>query len=250
MKNRFLLLIAILGIGLALLSFSKFSFAGSLIDSELSIEEKVAFYGSIAFDSIVGKKRVFLSLGDVGKTGPKVGAVHIDNSENTGHALTLYSSQDSSARGSLVRLWADNSDFDKPAIWILNNGSAGSATGIRIDGPRPEIEFYETDMSSSDGKFEIRVNNDKFQIGTRKIDNSGFEYPYTFLQASDGGNFGIGVKKPKRQLHIKDTIRIEPRKFPPKSPNLGDIYVDGDSKELCFYNGSKWIGLVNENSCI
>ena len=111
--------------------------------------------------------------------------------------------------GALMRLTADSTGFDKPALWITNDGTAGSATGLRLDGPRPEIEFYETDQTSPEGLFELRVNNDKFQIGTRKADDSGFEHPYTFLRAADGGNFGIGTDVPDEKLHVSGNIKME-----------------------------------------
>ena len=215
------------------------------------------FFGSVVFNETIqfipsnGDQRIIAILQDVINIGPQNGAIHIDNSENTGHAITLYSNQDSSADGSLVRLWADNPTFDKPALWIFNKGDSGSASGIRIDGSHPEIEFYETDQQSPQGIFELRINNGKFQIGTRKADDSGFEYPYTFLQqAAEGANFGIQMSNPKRNLHIKDTMRLEPRNSPPSSPKLGDLYVDSNTKELCFYNGNNWIGLTANELCV
>lgn len=64
-----------------------------------------------------------------------------------------------------------------------------------------------------------------------------------------GGKAGIGTPSPARTLHINDTMRIEPRSSAPSSPSLGDLYVDSDSSELCFYNGSGWIGLAGGGAC-
>ena len=61
----------------------------------------------------------------------------------------------------------------------------------------------------------------------------------------DGGNVGIGIVAPLRDLHITDTMRIEPRATAPSSPAAGDIYVDSTpaADELCFYDGTAWQGI-------
>lgn len=222
----------------------------SAIATTLDITEDSIFSGIVHFNPPGGKQQIKFTLSETEDTGPEAGAIHIDNSNNNGHALTVYSNKDSSANGALIRLTADNSEFDKPLIWLINKGTTGSSSGIRIDSPRPEIEFYETDEISPRGVFELRVNDNKLEIGTRKADNSGFEYPYTFTRAVDGASLGIQIKKPKRNIHINDTMRLEPRSSPPSSPSLGDIYVNKDSHELCFYDGKNWVGLVNEGSCV
>jgi len=52
-----------------------------------------------------------------------------------------------------------------------------------------------------------------------------------------------------RELNVKDTMKIEGRASAPSSPALGDIYVDSDSNELCFYDGSSWTGLKAAGTC-
>lgn len=55
-------------------------------------------------------------------------------------------------------------------------------------------------------------------------------------------------------IHASDTtnidsiLRLTPRSSAPTG-NLGDIYVDSDSNELCFYDGSSWTGLKAGGAC-
>ncbi len=56
-------------------------------------------------------------------------------------------------------------------------------------------------------------------------------------------NVGIGATTAARDLHVTDTMRLEPRATLPSTPALGDLYVDSNTNELCFYDGSAWQGL-------
>ena len=60
---------------------------------------------------------------------------------------------------------------------------------------------------------------------------------------------GINETSPARPLHVTDTMRIEPRNTAPGSASLGDLYVDNDTNELCFYNSTAWVGLVAGGAC-
>ncbi len=58
-----------------------------------------------------------------------------------------------------------------------------------------------------------------------------------------GGRVGINTTAPVRALDVNDTFRIVPRSAAPSSGSLGDMYVDSDTNELCFYNSTVWFGL-------
>jgi hypothetical protein len=61
---------------------------------------------------------------------------------------------------------------------------------------------------------------------------------------SNGGNLGVGTASPARKLHISQAMRIDPISgSQPSSPMIGDIYVDGDTNTLCFYDGTLWTAL-------
>jgi hypothetical protein len=55
-----------------------------------------------------------------------------------------------------------------------------------------------------------------------------------------GGSVGIGTVSPQRDLHIDDTLRIEPRNSVPGGASKGDIYFNGSTNKLMVYNGSAW----------
>jgi len=63
------------------------------------------------------------------------------------------------------------------------------------------------------------------------------------------GRLGVGISAPARKLHISEAMRLEPQSSPPASPVLGDLYVDSDSNELCFFNGTVWTGMVAGGAC-
>lgn len=54
-------------------------------------------------------------------------------------------------------------------VQIISEGS------IRIDSPTPEIEMVESDQTSPAGKFELRVQDDEFEINSRNAADSSFE---------------------------------------------------------------------------
>jgi hypothetical protein len=55
-----------------------------------------------------------------------------------------------------------------------------------------------------------------------------------------GGNVGIGTVSPQRDLHVSDTMRLEPRTTAPSSPGEGDIYYDSTLHKLMVYDGTSW----------
>ena len=61
------------------------------------------------------------------------------------------------------------------------------------------------------------------------------------------GDVGIGIA-PIRNLHISDTMRIEPSASPPASGSLGDLYVD-TSNAICFYNSTAWEAIGGVGTC-
>ena len=160
------------------------------------------------------------------------------------------------------------------------NSSLSSVIGLgnTIDGDKNQAFGYVNDidgnLNSALGN-NIKINgtgsgglgnnigifgNSSFAIG-RYIgiygDNSiGFNLNSDFINITQdntfaivGGNSGFNITTPQRTVHISDTLRIEPRSSAPSSPALGDLYVDSDSNELCFYDGSSWTGLKSAGSC-
>ncbi|MDA0773169.1 MAG: hypothetical protein O3C63_09560, partial [Cyanobacteria bacterium] len=93
--------------------------------------------------------------------------------------------------------------------------------------------------NSDDDKFKISYSGTATpSLGTGDV-----------FTIDDTGNIGIGIADPTRRLHISDVMKIEPRSSAPSTPTLGDIYIDSDSKEFCFYDGSSWVGLKAAGAC-
>ena len=105
-------------------------------------------------------------------------------------------------------------------LWYFNNGAA-------------QLLGQTILMSGGASSIELSGN------GTRNL----------LLNTTSGGNVGIGTASPARSLHISDTMRLQPRATAPTSPSLGDLYVDSDTNELCFYDGSTWTGLKAGGAC-
>jgi hypothetical protein len=179
--------------------FGKGNFVGLTGESEIT--------AALTFAPPLGYRKILFNIPAMVASGPENGSVHFNNTANPGHAISVYSNYGVNAEGAMIRLTANNAAFDKPVLEITNNGTAGSASGIRINGPRPEIEFWETDQTAPAGAFEIRVNNDKFQIGTRNAANSGFEYPVTFYREANNGYVGFGTETPVERIDVVGNIQ-------------------------------------------
>ena len=61
---------------------------------------------------------------------------------------------------------------------------------------------------------------------------------------SKGGNVGVLIINPQRQLHINDAMKLEPRSSAPSSPVKGDIYFDNTLNKLRVYDGT-----ILQNCC-
>lgn len=131
------------------------------------------------------------------------------------------------------------------AIELKNNASSGiglhithtdpnnSQGLIRLDSPAPEIEMVETDCSTGTNcDWETRVQNDRFSLNSRNVSDMAFDRAIEFTSLKNGGGF-----------------QIIPTAHPTTRALVGSIYVDSDSNELCFYNGSSWIGISHGGQC-
>lgn len=110
---------------------------------------------------------------------------------------------------------------------VMNNG--GTVTPLYIDGDDGIIfDQFNVGIGTSTPSEELEVNGDTKISGDLGIGN------------------GVSMV---RELNIKDTVRLEPRSSAPSSPSLGDLYVDSDTNELCFYNSTVWVGLATGGAC-
>lgn len=147
--------------------------------------------------------------GNTGATLGSSGAILIDNTNNTGMAMQIYSNQASPVGfGSLLYVNAANASWNQPLVYIVDNSTSGAAANIRIDSPNPDIELIETDQVSPAGKFEIAVQGDKFQINGRNAADNSFEQILNIARVANGGMMGLGVASgdvPNAMLEIVKT---------------------------------------------
>lgn len=118
---------------------------------------------------------------DVGKSRSQSGAVLLDNSGNRNTGLTLYSNRGTDAQQPLARFEIDNPNWNEEVLYIRSD-SPTSRGLIRLDSPAPEIEFVETDQSGARGKFELRVQHGRFQLNSRREDDTTFENKFSMEQ--------------------------------------------------------------------
>ncbi len=57
------------------------------------------------------------------------------------------------------------------------------------------------------------------------------------------GNVGISTPSPQRALHITDVMRLETRASAPLNASAGDVYYDGTTNRLRYYNATTWVDL-------
>lgn len=82
---------------------------------------------------------------------------------------------------------------------------------------------------------------DDIGIWNRALSSAEITQMYTKSKTDCGyGNLGINVCSPKRNLHIKDVLRLEPRDTEPSNPEKGDIYFDGILNKLRVFDGTVW----------
>jgi len=146
-----------------------------------------------------------------------------------------------------------------PQINISHTGATGSVGTLRIDGYRSvtnniaHIDFFNDFPNVTNARI-VAISDDADAAG----DNDGRIY----LQTANAGTLatavyidknqqvGVGSSSaPSRDLHIRDTMRLEPRSAAPSSGAAGDLYFDSDSNELCVHDGTSWTGLIGGGTC-
>jgi hypothetical protein len=182
-----------------------------------------------------------------GATGANLidsGALVIDNTDNQGIALQVYTNSTQTAYRPIL-FYAANAANNNPLLQLTHMGTGGGAAHIRMDGPSPQMEFVETDQTAPAGKFEIQVQGDIFFINGRKSDNSQFDPILEVLRPELGGNLGIGGNPYNiEKLTITDTYGGAPRialketTAPSLTAGYGKMYVKASDHNLYYMNQS------------
>lgn len=165
----------------------------------------------------------------------------------------------------------DDSLYTQIFIQNPNSGSsAGSAVTASEDGIAGYVQMMyrnsggpNTDLSRIPSSGILRTGSTssgglvimtQSAIAPIRFSTGGISFSNERMRIDAAGNVGIGMTAPLRKLHITEAMRIQPQSSPPANPALGDLYVDSDTNELCFYNGSGWKGLTGVvsslNACV
>lgn len=130
------------------------------------------------------------------------GELNIQNTNNNGLGLQVYTNVGASNVSPLVLFRSDNTAATQGVLWLLQDGTNGGAYNLKLQGPAPQIEFVEADQASPAGKFEIGVNGDFLYFDSRNAADSSFETDVVLRRTASGGMFGIGTSSPYAKLSV------------------------------------------------
>ncbi|MFM2381733.1 MAG: hypothetical protein RLZZ76_500, partial [Candidatus Parcubacteria bacterium] len=109
--------------------------------------------------------------------------LRIDDTANTTGGLFVSSSNSTpGAAVNLATFQTTNASWDRPLVRVIDSSTSGAAANLRLDSPNPDIEFVETDQTAPSGKFEIAGSGNRFQINSRRADETAFENIMEFAQ--------------------------------------------------------------------
>lgn len=166
--------------------------------------------------------------------------------------------------------------FASAAFGFTNNVSQGSSMAAgrnNIVSGSESVALGESNTASGASSFALGQNTEASASGavalgigvsgalkmTNATANSlgiGFNstVPSFFVGPASGvgtvGNVGVGNSNPQRNLHVSDTVRIEPRASAPAIPAQGDIYVDSTNGAFCFFDGAVWQVAAGTGPCV
>jgi hypothetical protein len=137
----------------------------------------------------------------------------------------------------------NNSTSWKSAVGILlNSGNSGTGGGLSFAASSytymPDYKDCMNLYSYGTGGINLTAFEGPIKFGTDREAVTGYIKPRMIIGLD--GNVGIGVTVPKRTLHIKDVMRIEPTATAPASPAEGDIYMNAVTHKLMVYDGTSW----------
>lgn len=155
-----------------------------------------------------GNSLVIDQNGGVGTTVATDGALHIENTGNTGIGFGLYSNLDVTADAPLMIAHADNTGFDQNVFDIINDGIK---IGLNIDqNSNHSAIVIDQDDSGNAPSLDIDrdgANNGDFAGLRINVSNSMAGNAYAAL--FETGNVGIGTSTPQHALEVIGEIGLE-----------------------------------------
>jgi len=174
--------------------------------------------GDFIFEQLAGKGMLKFSIGFIP-------AMSVDQNRNVGIGTTTPEStlEVSSASGNI-------SIFRRKDIEDTDNSYTNVIKGKDKSG---DLTWYLGDATTSNKSITLGARGENGDYSLQFETNSAKR-----MTIAPDGNVGVGVTSPKRTLHIKDVLRINPSDEP-ANPSDGDIYLDSTSHKLrCYSNGS------------
>ena len=115
---------------------------------------------------------------------------------------------------------------------------------------------YAFGTAGEEDLWDFYVPGSADEITLVNIENASNVWTFT----NRTGRFGIGIGTSavgsitdrltvNGNANISGILKLQPQSTPPANPTLGWIYVDSDSSELCFYNGTAWRASAQEGVC-
>jgi len=158
-------------------------------------------------------------------------------------------------------LWKADRNSSDGGLMVLgiSDGSGTDPAGLNLvglvgqDDNPADVTAVEIDGNKIDGSGDlVKMEDDDIVLGINYTSNTtGSEDGTVFLA---NGTVGVGFddgEKPNSDvaLHVRNTLKIEPRNNPPFScdsePRKGILYYDADDHTLCLCNGSSWVGIYD-----
>ena len=87
----------------------------------------------------------------------------------------------------MLQIYTNDATKNSGGMQIRSASSDTDDYEIRLISPKPDIQFYDSDESTPDGKFILSSNNNSFHIGSRNAGDTDWQDLMNFTSISDGG---------------------------------------------------------------
>lgn len=153
--------------------------------------------------------------GNKGTTLGSSGAILIDNSQNAGIGVQIYSSS-VAATGALLHVMADSTTWAAPLAVFESTSANSTAVNVRLKDQDPDLEFQEIDQATPAGKYKIDVQSDQMRFLARNSADNAYELfakfnpvrTGMFLELESTGTLRLNDADNSRYVQLKasDTV--------------------------------------------